>query len=1028
MKKFLIFLVATIVTVCIGLTFYQFAKNDEVIKVSSETIYLNYGDTLSLDDIGFLRKEASKDTKINFNAGGDEVTSIIKYDEATKCYIPTKKGGATTIKISTTNRKYKSLNIDVVVGIGTEESPYYISNEEQLFNIGTKYDLSACYEVVKDITLSSSHFPIGLIDGTYHEFTGKFNGNYNTISNLKVDSCDFAGLFAILGANSLVYNLNIDNALIEGSYLNVGTVAGICYGTINKVVVSNATITNQKDLSNTGAVVGLLQTDATNNVTASMLRTSAYTDTDSTISANGNLGGLAGSVKSAVVHACYTDLNLKNNSIAVTGGLIGQLIVSPETYVRESYSISEIETNSIAGNLIGNVALDPNTKIADISKELVLVGLYYDNTLNTFKGIGVDANNFASATNFAVTGKTPDELKTKVTYVYYVNSYNKVIYWDKVWSLVDGEYPTLTFVSKFDDVVLEDSENPTTPENPDITDPTTPSVNAVVLSSKQDLIDNFQTGKTINGYYILNNNIDLGGMVWNPVKFIGTFKSTDGKQYSISNFKINNTGYYCGFFATLSNANITNITFENVDITSNATEATGTLVGYISGNAIINGVMVVDSHIHSTATINATKYAGGLIGYTSNSVINIQNCNASNLNIVGLANVGGLLGYTAANTHIKNCKLTSNNTVAGIDRVGGITAVNRGTIANSSYDGLVTSRSNATDSAYFGGIAGVNYGTVTLSRSSAEISVTNNSNTAYYFVGGLSGYNVGTVNESFAYADEYNAQTSSGVVYIGGLTAYNSGNINHCLANAKNIGSVKNNIYTAGLSVYNYGGKIVGCISGSNLNGYHVAGLVRSNTNDGLIDSCMAGKGMLERATYKGVEIATFVYEISSGKVQNCLVSADLVGTSASGWIAGFAGFMYCNEDKFGTISHSIANVSFAGMGNKYLDIAQDGLMKKNRTTGTVTNCVISSDAEVEGVIVSEYSKTLGFITRNPGSNSNYIVANNSEICDIDTYLDANNCNFDIASGNSNSKWLYFNNSRTPIPRAINVVLDNIAG
>ena len=46
MKKFLIFLVATIVTVCIGLTFYQFAKNDEVIKVSSETIYLNYGDTL----------------------------------------------------------------------------------------------------------------------------------------------------------------------------------------------------------------------------------------------------------------------------------------------------------------------------------------------------------------------------------------------------------------------------------------------------------------------------------------------------------------------------------------------------------------------------------------------------------------------------------------------------------------------------------------------------------------------------------------------------------------------------------------------------------------------------------------------------------------------------------------------------------------------------------------------------------------------------------------------------------------------
>ena len=89
MKKFLIFLVAIITTVCIGVTFYQFAKNDEVIKVNTETIYINYGEKLSLDDIGFSRTEASKETKINFNAGGDDVTSIIKFDNATQCYIPT---------------------------------------------------------------------------------------------------------------------------------------------------------------------------------------------------------------------------------------------------------------------------------------------------------------------------------------------------------------------------------------------------------------------------------------------------------------------------------------------------------------------------------------------------------------------------------------------------------------------------------------------------------------------------------------------------------------------------------------------------------------------------------------------------------------------------------------------------------------------------------------------------------------------------------------------------------------------------
>ena len=188
MKRFLIFLVAVITTVCIGVTFYQFAKNDEVIKINTETIYINYGDKLSLNDLGFLRKEPSKETKIDFNAGGDEVMSIIKYDELSQSYIPTSKGGSTTIKITTTNRKYKAFTIDVKVGIGTEESPYYISNEAQLFDVCNQHiDDGACFELVRDIKLTDSHNPIGLIENGYREFNGKFNGNYHTISNLKIN-------------------------------------------------------------------------------------------------------------------------------------------------------------------------------------------------------------------------------------------------------------------------------------------------------------------------------------------------------------------------------------------------------------------------------------------------------------------------------------------------------------------------------------------------------------------------------------------------------------------------------------------------------------------------------------------------------------------------------------------------------------------------------------------------------------------------------------------------------------------------
>ncbi|MBO5910478.1 MAG: hypothetical protein J6Q15_03105, partial [Clostridia bacterium] len=422
MKKFLIFLVAIIVAVCIGMTFYQFAKNDEIIKVNTETIYINYGDKLSLDDIGFSRIDASKETKINFNAGGDEVTSIIKFDEATNCYIPTSKGGSTTIKISTTNRKYKTFTIDIVVGIGTEENPYYISSEKQLSDIGNIYSLDACFELVKNIEMNNTHTPIGLIDGKYKEFNGKFNGNFHTISNLSINNCDYAGLFAIMGANSSVYNLTVDSANIQGSYINAGTIAGICYGNINKVVVLNSTITNNKSSSNTGAVVGILQTDNLNNITAGILRTSAYTNKNTLISANGNLGGIAGTVNSAIVHACYTNLCLSNSSSAFTGGLIGQLLVNRNTYVRESYSITQISTNGLAGNIIGDINLAPGTKLTDINKSLVLVGLYYDSSINTYSGVASDINKFATSTNFAINGKSTSEMKTKNTYVYYINS------------------------------------------------------------------------------------------------------------------------------------------------------------------------------------------------------------------------------------------------------------------------------------------------------------------------------------------------------------------------------------------------------------------------------------------------------------------------------------------------------------------------------------------------------------------------------------------------------------------------------
>jgi hypothetical protein len=54
-------------------------------------------------------------------------------------------------------------------------------------------------------------------------------------------------------------------------------------------------------------------------------------------------------------------------------------------------------------------------------------------------------------------------------------------------------------------------------------------------------------------------------------------------------------------------------------------------------------------------------------------------------------------------------------------------------------------------------------------------------------------------------------------------------------------------------------------------------------------------------------------------------------------------------------------------------------------------------------------------------------VATKAEMKNIETYLDSKKCNFDITSGNLESKWVISNNSM-PKPRAILSVFTGAAG
>lgn len=1031
MKKFLIFLVSTIIIVCLGVTFYQFAKNDEVFSVTSETLYINYGETLSLDDIDFSRKEESQDTNIDFNAGGDEVTSIIKFDDVNKCYVPTGKGGATTIIISTSNKKYKRLAIDVVVGVGSEDNPYYISNESQLFNIGNAFELDGYYSLVKDIKLTKSHSPIGHTSTDDYAFTGKFNGNLHTISNLTItdtDGKDNAGLFAIIGNSGSVTNLNLENVSITGNYETAGAVAGINYGTLNRITVANPSINVSKSYA-CGGLVGVSTASNDISITPTIKRCYVYTDNNSAIkSTDGVAGGLIGTANSTTIQACHTATIVESASFV--GGLVGQFeLDNSDAHIYECYSISIVRGNSgFVGNLIGYIDL---AGTASVEKSIALLGNYYNAGLNSFGGIGIDADSIATSNAYAVNGKSQKELKRKDTYIYYIDSTGNEKYWDSMWYLEDGQYPVLSGGNQVaGDINASSPSGDGDEDNPEIIVPTNPNTEGKILSTKSDVVKYLQTDD-ITGTYILSNNIDMGGMVWTPVKFSGTLKSTNGNQYSISNFKIKSTAKNVGFFSVIKNASISSIGFENVTISSGSSCA-GILAGIIQGNTTISDVCITNCSIS-----NSSDYAGLIVGYTSSSDIKIENCRTLSSGISGNnSNAGGLVAYVGANTSITNCTIDV-AVIKAVNKLGGFVAINYGKISNLSFDGRLSSVGSSTQG-YFGGGVGVNIGTTKDCHVSIDTMTVENTapsgESVSYIVGGFVGYNKGGIVKTCdTFVNKILTGTSKSRVYIGGICGYNSGELTESFCSSSQIGTANSTDCVAGIVAYNYGGKVSGCFTHTDkMAGLIVSGIAMSNSNNGSIDSCFVGQDMLNRTLLTGKNISGIVYDIISGEISNCLISAELRGTNSDGFISGFATFMPYTTDKFGTISKCVADVSFTGSGYKYLLTTQEGILDKKQCTGAIINCVINKEASTKETIIPTPS-TLTFIiwnikTYTPGSKTNYTVASTAELYTITLYL-GSKLNFDISSGsNDDSKWIYFNQTRLPLPRQIFKATVNIAG
>jgi len=207
-------------------------------------------------------------------------------------------------------------------GNGSESDPWQIATPEHLNNVRYFIGAGNHFIQIADIDLNVAPWnmnagwvPIGLVSGDIYSyqqseaFNGTFDGGGYSISNLFISSWNFPaqnGLFAFLGLNATVKNVNLVNVNLDG-FAPMGPIAAYNDGIIQGCRAGGLIFGGQ---SNTGGIAG------TNNGTISK----CYSNCD--ISGGTNVGGLVGwNWTDATLSDAYTDSEVNGGNIC--GGIVG---------------------------------------------------------------------------------------------------------------------------------------------------------------------------------------------------------------------------------------------------------------------------------------------------------------------------------------------------------------------------------------------------------------------------------------------------------------------------------------------------------------------------------------------------------------------------------------------------------------------------------------------------------------------------------------------------------------------------------
>lgn len=191
--------------------------------------------------------------------------------------------------------------------------------------------------LLDNITLLDNWTPVGTNTNRY---TGTFDGNRYTISNLKIDSSDsyYLGLFGSVAETGVVKDLTLSNVVISGATY-IGGITGNNYGTIENCSLIEGSISGD---SSVGGIAGYnWSTISDCSASGSIIGMYGYT------------GGIAGGNRGEII-ACH---NAGNVSLEQSGGgvmvYVGGIVGHNSNCVIACYNTGNVSFSSYSGGIVG---------------------------------------------------------------------------------------------------------------------------------------------------------------------------------------------------------------------------------------------------------------------------------------------------------------------------------------------------------------------------------------------------------------------------------------------------------------------------------------------------------------------------------------------------------------------------------------------------------------------------------------------------------------------------------------------------